>query len=211
MTRPSPRRSGSTPRDARSTHLTLAPKKPDRDAELAACTIGELEPHDAPITLAEYDVEWPALFEREAARIRETLGAHVMQLEHVGSTSVPGLAAKPLIDILLVVQASSDEPTYLPALEQRGYVLRIREPDWHQHRMLKGPDTNINLHVFSTGSVEIARMLAFRDWLRVHADDRILYEQTKRHLASRTWHHVQYYADAKTSTVQDILSRALKP
>lgn len=183
--------------------------KQTTDAELAACTVGERKPHDAPINLADYDPDWPTLFEREAQRIREALGDHVVQLEHVGSTSVPGLAAKPQIDILLVVPASSEEPTYIPALEQRGYLLRIREPAWYEHRMLKGPDTNINLHVFSPGCVEITRMLRFRDWLRDHDDERALYEQTKRDLASRRWRHVQNYADAKTSVVEEILARAL--
>ena len=177
------------------------------DAEIAAYTIGEFTPHDAPIKLADYDTEWPTLFQLEAKRIRAALGGSAMQVEHVGSTSVPGLAAKPLIDIVLVVEDSSNEPTYLPALEQQGYFLRIREPDWYQHRVLKGPDTDINLHVFSAGCVEIDRMLTFRDWLRTHVDDRLLYEQTKRELASRTWRNVQNYADAKTSVVQQILRR----
>ena len=182
--------------------------KQTTDAEIAAYTIGELKPHDAPIRLTDYDSEWPSLFRREAQRIREALADSVVQLEHVGSTSVPGLAAKPQLDIVLVVEDSSDEPTYLPALEQRGYFVRIREPDWYQHRVLKGPDTNINLHVFSSGCVEIDRMLTFRDWLRTHVDDRLLYEQTKRELASRTWRNVQNYADAKTTVVQEILGRA---
>jgi GrpB-like predicted nucleotidyltransferase (UPF0157 family) len=190
------------------TEVPSADKKTS-DAEIAAYTIGEIKPHDAPIELAEYDTAWPTFFQREAQRIREALGDSVVQLEHVGSTSVPQLAAKPLIDILLVVQDSSNEPAYLPALEQRGYFLRIREPDWYQHRVLKGPDTNINLHVFSSGCVEIDRMLAFRDWLRTHINDRLLYEQTKRELASRPWRHVQNYADAKTRVVHAILGRAL--
>jgi GrpB-like predicted nucleotidyltransferase (UPF0157 family) len=183
--------------------------KQTSDAEIAAYTVGELKPHDAPINLADYDPTWATLFQREAERICEALGDRVMQLEHVGSTSVPGLAAKPQIDTLLVVSDSSEEPAYLPALERRGYFIRIREPDWYQHRVLKGPDTNINLHVFSSGCVEIARMLTFRDWLRSHVDDRLLYEQTKRELASRTWRHVQNYADAKTAVIENILARAL--
>lgn len=181
------------------------------EADITAYTVGEIEPHNATINLVEYDNAWPTFFQREAQRVREALGDGVLQLEHVGSTSVPGLAAKPRIDILLVVQDSSNESTYLPDLEQRGYLLRVREPDWYHHRVLKGPDTNINLHVFSAGCVEIDRMLAFRDWLRTHVDDRLLYEQTKRELASRTWRHVQNYADAKTKVVQEILARALSP
>ena len=179
------------------------------DAEIAAYTVGELKAHDAPIQLADYDSAWPTLFLSEAQRIREALGDRIVQLEHVGSTSVAGLAAKPQIDILLVVIDSSDESAYLAALERHGYFLRIREPDWFQHRLLKGPDTNVNLHVFSTGCAEIDRMLAFRDWLRTNEDDCVLYDKTKRDLASRKWMYVQNYADAKTEVVESILARAL--
>lgn len=183
--------------------------KQSTDAEIAAYTVGELKPHDAPIDIVDYDPAWPGLFEREARRVREALGDVILQLEHVGSTSVAELAAKPLIDMLLVVQDSSHEPAYLPALEQRGYILRIREPGWHEHRLLKGPDTNINLHVFSTGCIEIDRMLRFRDRLRAHTAERMLYEHTKRDLATRSWRHVQNYADAKTSIIEEILARAI--
>ena len=179
------------------------------DADIAAYTVGAVKVHDAPINLVAYDPNWPVLFQREAQRIREALGERVVQLEHVGSTSVPGLAAKPLIDILLVVPDSSDEDAYVSALAPRGYVVRIRQPDWYQHRVLKGPDTDINAHVFSSGCVEITRMLRFRDWLRAHPDDRALYERTKRELAARTWKHIQNYADAKSAVVQEILGRAL--
>jgi len=135
----------------------------------------------------------------------------VVRLEHTGSTSVPGLAAKPCIDMTLVVPDSSDESTYAPALEAAGYRLAIREPDWFEHRVFKGPDTNINLHVFSPGSPEIERMVGFRDWLRTHDDDRDLYEQTKRELATREWQYVQNYADAKTTVVEEIIARADLP
>jgi GrpB-like predicted nucleotidyltransferase (UPF0157 family) len=178
------------------------------DEELRAVTVGELQPHDAPVTLVAADPEWPRLYEREAARVRRVLGGRVRQLEHVGSTSVPGLSAKPVIDMLLVVTDSSREETYAPSLEAAGYVLRIREPDWHEHRLFKGPDTNINLHVFSVGSPEIERMLRFRDWLRRDPTDRALYEATKRELAARVWRYVQNHADAKGQVVEGILARA---
>jgi GrpB-like predicted nucleotidyltransferase (UPF0157 family) len=132
----------------------------------------------------------------------------VLLLEHVGSTSVPGLAAKPRIDILLGVSSSADEAAYVPALEASGYVLRIREPAWHEHRLLKGPETDLNLHVFSQGCPEIDRMLRFRDWLRSHDADRELYARTKRELARRDWKYTQEYADAKTAVVEEILARA---
>ncbi len=107
--------------------------------------------------------------------------------------------------------ASGDEATYVPALEAAGYVLRIREPEWHEHRVFKGPDTDINAHVFSPGCSEIARMTGFRDWLRSHPADRELYAQAKRDLAGRTWRWVQDYADAKTSIVEEIIARAGLP
>src|SRR5437016_351787 len=142
------------------------PSQPMTEEQLRLSVVGELKPHDAPITLVEYDPAWPKIFVREATRIKAALGERAIVVEHVGSTSVPGLIAKPIIDILLVVADSADEPSYVPALEAAGYVLRIREPDWHQHRLFKGPDTNINLHVFTQGSEEIQRTLLLRDWLR---------------------------------------------
>ena len=172
-------------------------------------TVGELQPVAGQIELVDYDPAWPDLFAREAERIRAALGERVVLLEHTGSTSVPGLAAKPIIDMTLAVPDSSDEESYAPALEAAGYVLRIREPDWHEHRVFKGPDTNVNLHVFSDGCPEIDRMLRFRDWLRTNQADRELYEQTKRKLAAREWTYVQDYADAKTLVVEEIIARAL--
>lgn len=175
---------------------------------LRKVTIGELRPHNAPITLVEYDPRWPGLFDREAEQVRSALGMMGLQLEHVGSTSVPGLCAKPVVDMLLVVADSSDEPSYAPALEEAGYKLRIREPGWFEHRLFKGPDNDINLHVFSEGAGEVERMLRFRDWLRANDVERDRYAQTKRNLAQRSWAHVQDYADAKTAIVQEIMGRA---
>lgn len=181
------------------------------DEQLQSVTVGVRAPHNAPVTLAEYDPGWPHLFERERRRIAGALGATAVRIEHTGSTSVPGLAAKPIIDITLVVPDSADESTYVPQLEAVGYVLRIREPHWHEHRVLKGPDTDVNLHVFSAGSVEVERMVGFRDWLRSHDEDRELYARTKRELAARTWRHIQHYADAKTAVVEEIVARAGLP
>ena len=178
------------------------------DEEIQRARIGDVTPHNATITLAEYDPSWPDDFEREAARIRALLGDAAILIEHAGSTSVPGLAAKPIIDIVLAVPDSADEPAYVPRLEAAGYILRAREPDWYEHRMFKGPDTDINLHVFTAGCTEIDRMLLFRDWLRVNDADRDAYLQVKQDLARRTWRHVQHYADSKTAIVQEIVARA---
>jgi GrpB-like predicted nucleotidyltransferase (UPF0157 family) len=191
-----------------TSQLPPTTREPSSEEDIRKYTVGELKPHAAPIRLVDYDPAWPGLFEREAVRIRGVLGDRVLELEHTGSTSVPGLAAKPCIDMTLVIPDSADEATYVPDLEAAGYVLWIREPDWYEHRVFKGPDTNVNLHVFSPGSPELGRMVAFRDWLRTHDDDRELYERTKRELAGREWKFVQNYADAKTDVVESIIARA---
>ena len=178
------------------------------EEQMQAPHIGGMRVHNAPIRLMDYSAEWPVLFNREAKRVRATLGPRVLMLEHVGSTSVPGLAAKPIIDMILAVADSADETAYVPAMESAGYVLRIREPEWHQHRLFKGPDTDINLHVYSFGCPEMDKMLMFRDWLRSNDADRELYERAKRELAKQTWKYVQNYADAKTAIVEEIITRA---
>ena len=167
------------------------------------------EPHRAArIPILDYDPHWPGLFLREADRIRAALGERVLALGHTGSTSVPGFAAKPIVDMTLAVANSANETAYVPALEGAGYVLRIREPDWHEHRMFKGPEADVNLHVFSSGCPEIDRILLFRDWLRTHAADRDLYARTKIALARRKWETVDDYARAKTAVIAEILNRA---
>jgi GrpB-like predicted nucleotidyltransferase (UPF0157 family) len=184
------------------------PSQPITDEQLQKITVGELKAHNAPVTLVEYDPAWPGSFAREEKRIRAALGQRALMVEHVGSTSVPALVAKPIIDILLAVANSADEASYVPLLEKAGYVLRIREPDWYEHRLFKGPDTNINLHVFTQGSEEIRKTLLLRDWLRTNKEDRELYARSKRELAVKRWKYVQNYADAKTEVIEAILERA---
>lgn len=161
---------------------------------------------DGSIVLAPYDPAWPAAFEDQAARIRTALGPVATAVEHVGSTSVPGLPAKPIVDINLLVADSADEPAYVPALERIGYELHIREPGWHEHRLLRLEDPRVNLHVFTTGSPEHARMITFRDRLRRDPAALELYLTTKQRLAARHWERVQDYADEKSSVVEQILS-----
>lgn len=177
---------------------------------IRAATVGEPERLTGRLAVVDYDPAWPGEYRREADRIRSALGDRVKALEHVGSTSVPDLAAKPIVDLVLVVADSAEEEAYLPLLERAGYRLRIREPGWYEHRMLKGPDVDVNLHVFSAGCPEVDRMLLFRDWLRTHDDDREAYAAVKRDLAGREWAYVQDYADAKTPIVEAILGRANK-
>ena len=176
--------------------------------QLRDVTIGEPQVIGGTVELVEYDRSWPGLFAREARRIECALGRLALRIEHVGSTSIPGLAAKPIIDILLVVADSADENGYAGALSATGYVLRIREPDWYQHRMFKGEDPIVNLHVISEGCPEIERMLLFRDWIRHNKADCALYERTKRELARREWKYIQNYADAKGAVVEEIIGRA---
>lgn len=179
------------------------------EERLAAVTIGEPIALNGTIELVPYDPEWPTQYEQLEAQIRCALGAKVLLIEHVGSTSVPNLAAKPIIDIILAVANSADESAYVPPLEEAGFVLRIREPDWFEHRLFKSPVIAGNVHVFSQSCAEITRMLAFRDWLRTSDADRTLYENTKHALASRVWRYTQDYADAKSEVVREILARAL--
>src|SRR6516162_1576587 len=99
------------------------------EEKVRRATIGEPTVLNGPVELVDYNPEWPRQFAREAEHIRAVLGDRAIRIEHVGSTSVPGLIAKPIIDILLVVADSANEQAYAPALTAAGYVLRIREPD----------------------------------------------------------------------------------
>lgn len=171
------------------------------------------------VELVEPDPSWPVTAAAELDAIRAALGPVVVSAEHAGSTSVPGLAAKPVIDLLLVVADPDDETAYTGGLEGCGFRFVLREPDWHRHRLFKkGPllhepappgTLRVNLHVFAEGE-EPHRMRVFRDRLRTHEADRLLYERTKRELATRDWDEVQDYADAKTDVVTEILQRALR-
>jgi GrpB-like predicted nucleotidyltransferase (UPF0157 family) len=160
------------------------------------------------IVIADYDPAWPERFRREEAKIRTALGGAALTVEHIGSTSVPGLAAKPIVDILLVVEDSADESSYLPALERAGYALRVREPNFDEHRMLRTPEKDVHMHVYSEGSREIGRYLLLRERLREDEGDRELYVRTKRELASRDWPSVDHFAEAKSEVVEGILARA---
>jgi GrpB-like predicted nucleotidyltransferase (UPF0157 family) len=175
---------------------------PDRDTVL----IGGREKRD--IVVVEHDPAWVARFEAQRSRISRALGERALRIEHIGSTSVPGLAAKPIIDIDLSVADPEDESGYLTDLEQAGYVLRVREPE---HRMLRTPERDVHLHIGALGSLWSQRHLVFRDWLRTHPDDRQRYEDVKRALAEREWDDMNDYADAKTEIVADVMQRAGLP
>jgi GrpB-like predicted nucleotidyltransferase (UPF0157 family) len=179
--------------------------------ELEKRRIGGPRPLSGPIELRDYDPRWPDLYAEHRARLHDVLGDRVVRVEHVGSTSVPGLAAKPIIDIVLEVPDTTDEAAYVDDLEAAGYVLRFREPEWFEHRLFKPSDGGVNLHVFPSGCTETDRMVRFRNWLRANAADRELYLRTKRELAARDWKYMQQYADAKTGVVEAIMTRASAP
>lgn len=187
-----------------------SPWTPLSEEYLRRHTIGELRSLAGPIRLVEYDSEWPRKYEQEAERISTALGRRALQIEHVGSTAVPRLVAKPIIDIVLSVADPADEPQYASALEAAGYRLHLREPSWYGHRLFQGAQDRVNLHVFSPGCPEIERMVRFRDCLRTSRDDRELYARAKRALAEQEWKHTQDYADAKSTVVEEIMSRALR-
>lgn len=164
--------------------------------------------HDGPVKLAEPDPEWAGQYAQQEERIRAALGPRAVQVEHAGSTSVPGLAAKPVIDIVLVVADSANEAGYVPDLEAAGYTLRHREPEWYEHRFLYDRDPAVQIHVFSGDCPEVARMLLFRDRLRSHPEERDLYQRAKQELGAQQWAFVQDYADAKSAVVEEIIGRA---
>jgi len=157
--------------------------------------------------------EWPELFEALAARIRAALGWRALAVEHVGSTSVPHLSAKPAIDIDLIVADPDREEDYLPALEQQGFVLRVREPWWFGHRMLALQDPACHLHVFGPDSPEPVKHRIFRDWLRANPGDRELYESVKLRAsaeAAAAGEHSMQYNARKESVIREIYDRAFR-
>ena len=161
-----------------------------------------------PIEIVAYDPRWPGIFHAHAQKIRQALGSIALAIEHIGSTSVPGLGAKAVVDILLVVRDSADEAAYLPALEAAGYVLRVREPEFEEHRMFRTPQRDVHVHVFSAGSKEIARYLDFREQLRRSEADRNRYEALKRELATRDWENMDAYAAAKGELIEELIKKA---
>jgi ribA/ribD-fused uncharacterized protein len=157
------------------------------------------------IVIADPDPAWSSRFRHERDRLRKALGDRALRIEHVGSTSVPGLAAKPIVDIQVSVDDVEDEAGYLPRLEAAGYHLRVRQPD---HRMVRTRQLDVHVHICSAGGAWERDHLLFRDWLRTTPADRAAYERLKRELATRDWFDVNQYAEAKGGLIDEILGRA---
>ena len=163
------------------------------------------------IEVIDPDPDWPRQYDALAGRIREALGWRVLQLEHVGSTAVPGLPAKPVIDIDLTVADPGREQDYVPALEAAGFRLRVREPWWHGHRVLRADEPPCNLHVFGFDSPELIKHRIFRDWLRGNPGDRDRYAAIKRQAAAdanAAAEHVMQYNARKQQVIREIYHRA---
>ena len=187
------------------THPLWQAYDPPTPEEVARVRVVPYEP--TAVEVVAPDDSWPEQFAEVRDTVRSALGDRVLSVRHVGSTSVPGLWAKPLIDVDLTVADSADEAAYLPELEAAGFVLRVREPDWQEHRCLRGVDPASNLHVWSPGAVEPARHGVFRDWLIAHPDDREAYAALKRDLAGRGFTDVMDYNNHKAALVYDIYER----
>ncbi len=155
------------------------------------------------IEVVAYRPEWPERYHREKARLEAALGPTARRVEHVGSTAVPGLAAKPIVDVMVSVHDPEDESSYLPALEAAGYVLRVREPG---HRMFRTPGRDVHVHVWKAGSDDEQRHLVFRDRLRASPDDRVEYEEVKRELAGQ-FRDMNAYVDARSAVIRKITRR----
>jgi GrpB-like predicted nucleotidyltransferase (UPF0157 family) len=173
------------------------------DEHLKQIRIGDRE--GGPVVIADYEESWPVRFEEQRARVMRALGRVALRIDHIGSTSVPGLAAKPIIDVQVSVHDVDEEPLYVAPLEAAGYRLRVREPG---HRLLRTPGRDVHVHVWPSGSGDERRHLLFRDWLRRNRQDRDAYEALKRKLAPEDWEDRQHYAEAKGPLVAEIMGRA---
>ena len=168
--------------------------------------VGGLEPRV--VEIAEYDAAWMQRYAIARERIATALGAAALQIEHIGSTAVPGLAAKPIVDVLVVVERPA-APEHEAALTAVGYVLRVREP---QHRMFRTPERDVHVHLWPAGSIEIERYLKLRDHLRANDEDREAYAALKRELAARgEWRDTNDYAEAKGPFIEGVLERIGAP
>ena len=155
------------------------------------------------IVIVDYDPAWTARFVVERDRVQRALGAKARRIEHIGSTAVPSLAAKPIIDLLVTVADPDDEGIVVPALESAGYELRVRE---RGHRMFRTPARDVHVHIWRDSDPEVTRQLSFRDRLRRSPEDRLAYQQLKRDLATRDWTDMNDYADAKGPFIEEILA-----
>jgi GrpB-like predicted nucleotidyltransferase (UPF0157 family) len=178
-------------------------RKPRRPDVTAVELVGGAERLE--LTLHGYDDQWERIYLAHRSRILDALAPSQVEIEHIGSTSVPGLAAKPIIDIVVAVGDITAEEDYLAPLLAAGYKLRVREPG---HRLVRTPERDVHVHLYERDDPAVDDYLLLRDHLRSDADDRALYESTKRTLLSTQWDDMNDYADAKTDVILAIKARA---
>lgn len=184
----------------RGAHGPQHRRRPDvTDVDL----VGGVEKRE--LFLVEPDASWPTMYASHEARIRGALGGTAVAIEHIGSTAVPGLAAKPIIDILVTVPDITADEDYIDPLVSAGYVLRVREPG---HRLVRTTERDVHVHLLEVGDQAAVDYVLLRDRLRVDTADRQLYENTKRELTQRDWADMNVYADAKTAVIEAIKGRA---
>ena len=177
------------------------PRRPDVDE---VDLIGGSEKRQ--LEVLDYDDRWPGIFAEHRDRLAAALRGVPVDIEHIGSTSVPGLAAKPIIDIVIAVDDITAEEDYLDPIVAAGYVLRVREPG---HRMVRTAALDVHVHIFQKGDPAVTKYLLFRDRLRGDSDDRALYARTKEALVGQ-FDDMNAYSDAKTEVIAGILARALE-
>jgi GrpB-like predicted nucleotidyltransferase (UPF0157 family) len=164
-----------------------------------------------PIEIVDYDPSWPRAFTTIAELIKSALGPKALSVSHVGSTSIPGLAAKPVIDVDLVVPDPTAEDEYAPALQAAGFQFLFREPNWSEHRFFGLKEPYANIHVFGPGAAELSRHRRFRDWLLAHPEDREVYVQAKREaarVAREKGEDVMGYNGGHEPVIEEIMVRA---
>lgn len=165
-------------------------------------------PRGDPIEVVPYDPEWPARFRRWRERLAVALGAAAVRIDHIGSTAVPGLAAKPVVDVQVSVADVEDEAAFRPAIESAGVALRSREPGHRYFRPGPGSPREVQVHVWQAGGEFERAHLLFRDYLRSHPAVRDAYASLKRGLAEEYRHDRVGYNEAKTGFILDALGDA---
>lgn len=190
-----------------SVHPLWNPFDPPSNEQIEAARVPDPDRRPTPVQVVAPDPHWAAAFHQIRDRIDAAIGRRALNIEHIGSTAVQGLWAKPLIDVDLTVADSADEDAWLPDLVRAGFVLRVREPEWEEHRMVRFEAPLSNVHVFSPGAREPRRHLMFRDWLRAHPEDRDRYSEVKRELAAVGFSEAMAYNNAKAGFVYDLYER----
>ncbi|CAD5990986.1 GrpB family protein [Agreia sp. COWG] len=162
-------------------------------------------PESRTLTLHDHDPRWAERYLEERRRILEALVGHEIEVEHIGSTAVPGLAAKPIVDIVVAVDDITAEEDYLDQLIEVGYELRVREPG---HRLVRTPQREVHVHIYERGDGAVGDYLLLRDHLREDVQDRALYQGVKQQLIARNWSDMNEYAEAKSEVIAAIKGRA---